>query len=194
MFTGIIETLGRVISIQKEKGNLQLEIASSLSKELKIDQSLSHNGICLTVIQHSKTKHKVTAVRETLEKTNLLKLKKGDFINLERAMLLSNRLDGHLVTGHVDGTSKLKKINRLDGSHVLEFELKKEFAPLIIPKGSVCINGISLTVSKLKQKSFQVTIIPYTWDQTNLKYLKAGDFVNIEFDLIGKYIIRSKQL
>ena len=194
MFTGIIETLGFVKSIQMLKGNLQIEIASTLSKSLRIDQSVSHNGICLTVIKQSKTKHIVTAVQETLEKTNLSKLKAGDSINLERAMLLNSRLDGHLVTGHVDGTSKLLKINKLSGSTELEFELKKEFAKLIISKGSICINGISLTVSKLKQKSFKVVIIPYTWDHTNLKNLNPGALVNIEFDLIGKYIIRSKQV
>lgn len=194
MFTGIIESLGRVKSVQKDKNNLQIEIASPLSKSLKIDQSVSHDGVCLTIIKKSKTSHLVTAVSETLQKTNLSKLKVGSMINLERALHLNSRLDGHLVSGHVDCTSKLLNINKLSGSTELEFELRKEFANLIISKGSITINGISLTVSKLKHKSFKVVIIPFTWEHTNLKYLKTGAPANIEFDMIGKYILRSKHI
>lgn len=194
MFTGIIESLGRVKSIRTDKGNLMIEIASTISKSLKIDQSVAHDGVCLTVIKKFKSSHIVTAVNETLQKTNLSKLKVGGLINLERALHLNSRLDGHLVSGHVDCTSKLLKIKKLPGSTELEFELKKEFANLIISKGSITINGISLTVSKLKSKSFKVSIIPYTWDHTNLKYLEPGALANIEFDLIGKYILRSRQI
>jgi riboflavin synthase len=194
MFTGIIETIGKVAQISSEGSNKTFWIESPLFSELKIDQSLSHNGACLTIEDLKEGLHKVTAVQETLEKTNLHQWQINSPINLERSLLPSSRLDGHFVQGHVDGLGVCKKINDLQGSWQLEFEFEKKFAPYIIEKGSICINGISLTVFDAKKKSFKIAIIPYTWHHTTLMYIKEGDHVNLEFDLIGKYIGRKLSL
>lgn len=194
MFTGIIENLGFIKSLKPIKDNLQIEITSSLSKDLKIDQSVSHNGVCLTIIKSNKSSHVVVAVKETLQCTNLSHLKQGDLINLERAIRIDSRIDGHFVSGHVDCCTHLLKLKKWKGSHELYFKIPKDKEALLIDKGSITINGISLTIAKLKKNQFSVAIIPYTWEHTNLKYLKPGDSVNLEFDLIGKYILRSRLL
>ena len=194
MFTGIIETIGKVVTLQKEGANTRFKIESSISHELKIDQSLSHNGVCLTIEELKDGLHKVTAVKETLDKTDLNQWKPGTQVNLERSLLPSSRLDGHFVQGHVDTIGICKKINEEKGSWELEFEFAKKFAPLIIEKGSICINGISLTAFDVKKKTFRVAVVPYTWQNTNLQYIKAKDTVNLEFDLIGKYITRKLSL
>ena len=194
MFTGIIETIGKVEEITGKGNNKTFWIACSLYTELKIDQSLSHNGVCLTIEELKDGLHKVTAVKETLDKTDLNQWKAGTQVNLERSLLPSSRLDGHFVQGHVDTIGICKKINEEKGSWELEFEFAKKFAPLIIEKGSICINGISLTAFNVKKKTFKVAIIPYTWQNTNLQYIKPKDTVNLEFDLIGKYITRKLSL
>lgn len=194
MFTGIIETIGKLAQISGEGTNKTFWIESPLFQELKIDQSLSHNGICLTIEDLKDGLHKVTAVKETLEKTTLNEWKNGKSVNLERSLLPSNRLDGHFVQGHVDSIGLCKKIKNLHGSWELEFEFDKKFAPFIIEKGSICIDGVSLTAFDVKKKSFRVAIIPYTWQHTGLQYLNPGDTVNLEFDVIGKYIHRKLSL
>lgn len=191
MFTGIVETIGQVVKISEEGTNKSFWIESSLSSEFKADQSIAHDGVCLTVEAVQENRHKVTAVEETLKKTNLGKWHEGHFINLERALLPSNRLDGHFVQGHVDTAGKCKKIKARNGSHEFHFTFSKKFAPLIIEKGSICVNGTSLTAFDVKKTSFKVAIIPYTFDHTTFKFLKEGDDVNLEFDMIGKYILRS---
>jgi riboflavin synthase len=192
MFTGIIEALGGIKEISTHGTNKTFWIQSPLSNEFKVDQSIAHNGVCLTVEEVSNDHHRVTAVSETLQKTTLNQWQVGSLINLERSLLPSSRLDGHFVQGHVDTTGTLEKINPQDGSWELTFSFPKQFAPLIIEKGSISINGISLTAFKVKKSSFRVAIIPYTWQHTNLHILKEEDGVNLEFDLIGKYITRSK--
>ncbi len=190
MFTGIIETTGTVNKIVKKGTNKSFWIASQISPELKVDQSLSHNGVCLTVEEITESAYKVTAIQETLKKTNLDSLKKGDLINLERCMLMNSRIDGHIVQGHVDCTGVCKQIKELDGSWELSFEFSKKFNHLVIEKGSISLNGISLTIFNVKKSSFSVAIIPYTFEHTNIKTLSKGDAVNIEFDMIGKYVAR----
>ena len=194
MFTGIIESMGIVKEISSVGTNKSFWIESPLSAEFKIDQSIAHNGVCLTVEQIQGSIYKVTAVAETLEKTELDHWKVGDAINLERSLLPTNRLDGHFVQGHVDTTGTCKKIKDKNGSHEFEFKFPKKFAALIIEKGSVCINGISLTAFEVKKDSFKVAIIPYTFEHTNLKHLKEEDKVNLEFDMVGKYILRKISL
>jgi riboflavin synthase len=194
MFTGIIETIGRVEQITENGNNKTFWIASPLFPELKIDQSISHNGVCLTIEDLKEGLHRVTAVKETLDKTDLNQWKPGTQVNLERSLLPSSRLDGHFVQGHVDTIGLCKRIKDEDGSWELEFEFDKKFAPLIIEKGSICINGISLTAFDVKKKTFRVAVIPYTWQNTNLQYIKIKDTVNLEFDLIGKYITRKLSL
>jgi riboflavin synthase len=194
MFTGIIETIGRVEQITENGNNKTFWIASPLFPELKIDQSISHNGVCLTIEDLKEGLHRVTAVKETLDKTDLNQWKSGTQVNLERSLLPSSRLDGHFVQGHVDSIGLCKRIKDEDGSWKLEFEFDKKFAPLIIEKGSICINGISLTAFDVKKKTFRVAVIPYTWQNTNLQYIKIKDTVNLEFDLIGKYISRKLSL
>lgn len=194
MFTGIVETLGKVIETATQGTNISFWIESSLYPELKIDQSLAHNGVCLTVEDLNQGLYKVTAVKETLEKTNLNSWKPGMLINLERSLLPSSRLDGHFVQGHVDTIGICRKIITLDGSWEIEFDFDKKLAPFIIEKGSICVNGISLTAFNVKKTKFIVAVIPYTWQHTNLQYLKIEDQVNLEFDLIGKYIIRKLSL
>ncbi len=190
MFTGIIESLGKITNIQLDRENIDFTIKSDISKELKIDQSVSHNGVCLTVIEANKESHVVTAVKETLDKSALKSLSLNSFVNLERAMKLGKRLDGHMVQGHVDGVAKCIDVSSNDGSWVYSFEFDISKETLLIEKGSICINGVSLTVFDLNKNTFKVTIIPYTYENTSFKNLEAGDIVNIEYDMIGKYLAR----
>ncbi len=190
MFTGIIESLGKVTNVKVDRGNIDFTIESEISNELKIDQSVSHNGVCLTVTETSDNTHTVTAVKETLEKSSLKSFSVNDLINLERAMKLGERLDGHLVQGHVDGVAKCIGVSVNDGSWIYKFEFDIKSEMLLIEKGSICINGVSLTVFDIAENTFKVTIIPYTHENTSFKKLKEGDIVNIEFDMIGKYLAR----
>ena len=190
MFTGIIESLGKVTNVKVDRGNIDFTIESEISNELKIDQSVSHNGVCLTVTETSDNTHTVTAVKETLEKSSLKSFSVNDLINLERAMKLGERLDGHLVQGHVDGVAKCIGVSVNDGSWIYKFEFDIKNEMLLIEKGSICINGVSLTVFDIAENTFKVTIIPYTHENTSFKKLKKGDIVNIEFDMIGKYLAR----
>jgi len=190
MFTGIIESLGKVTNVKVDRGNIDFTIESEISNELKIDQSVSHNGVCLTVTETSDNTHTVTAVKETLEKSSLKSFSVNDLINLERAMKLGERLDGHLVQGHVDGVAKCIGISINDGSWIYKFEFDIKNEMLLIEKGSICINGVSLTVFDIAENTFKVTIIPYTHENTSFKQLIEGDIVNIEFDMIGKYLAR----
>ena len=190
MFTGIIESLGKITSVKADRGNIDFTIESDISRELKIDQSVSHNGVCLTVTEQSDNTHTVTAVKETLDKSSLKSFSVDDLINLERAMKLGERLDGHLVQGHVDGVAKCIGMSVNDGSWIYKFEFDVKNEILLIEKGSICINGVSLTVFDIVENTFKVTIIPYTYDNTSFKELKEGDIVNIEFDMIGKYLAR----
>ena len=188
MFTGIVESFGKVVELEKDKGNLHLSLESNLTQELKIDQSLAHNGVCLTVVKIEGNQYTVTAIQETLEKSNLGKIKKGDLINLERAMMMNSRLDGHIVQGHVDQVGICTGIVSRDGSWFFDFEYDQNQKNITIEKGSICVNGVSLTVVKSKLNRFSVAIIPYTYEHTNFKLVQKGDIVNLEFDMIGKYI------
>ena len=190
MFTGIIESLGKITNVKADRGNIDFTIESEISKELKIDQSVSHNGVCLTVTDKSNNTHTVTAVKETLDKSSLRNFSVDDLMNLERAMKLGERLDGHLVQGHVDGVAKCISVSVNDGSWIYQFEFDVKNEILLIEKGSICINGVSLTVFDIVKNTFKVTIIPYTYENTSFKKLKEGDIVNIEFDMIGKYLAR----
>lgn len=194
MFTGIIEAQGEVIAVAKEGSNIHFTINSGLSHRLKIDQSVAHDGVCLTVVACDDQSHTVTAVAETLLKTNLGQWKGGRILNLERAMKLGDRLDGHIVQGHVDTTGTCIDRKEADGSHLFRFEFPEKFAALIIEKGSICINGVSLTAFNAGKNTFEVTIIPYTLEHTNFRNLQAGDAVNLEFDILGKYMLRMKEL
>jgi riboflavin synthase len=193
MFTGIIETLGKITNLQQEQGNLHITVESSISSELKIDQSVAHNGVCLTVISLTDGEHTVTAIEETLNKTSLGHLKTGDLVNLERCMQLNARLDGHIVQGHVDQTAICTGLNELDGSWEYTFQYGAAPGNVTVEKGSICINGISLTVVNSKANSFSVAIIPYTFEHTNLQHVREGSVVNLEFDIIGKYVARLMQ-
>ncbi len=188
MFSGIIEQLGEVKALQKDKSNLHITVKSNFTQELKIDQSIAHNGVCLTVVDIKNDTYTVTAIAETLEKTNLSLLKIGDLINLERCMRLGDRLDGHIVQGHVDQTAICKNVTEADGSGTFTFEYDASKKNITVEKGSVCINGVSLTVVNSKDNSFSVCIIPYTFEHTNFHTIQAGSVVNLEFDIIGKYI------
>ena len=188
MFTGIIEDLGILKKIEKEKGNINLYFKSKLTQELKIDQSLSHNGVCLTVVSVDNDIYKVTAIKETLDKSNLGELKVNSIVNLERAMKSNARLDGHYVQGHVDQIAKCLNVKETDGSWYYEFEYDNTSNNITIEKGSIAVNGVSLTVVDSKLDGFSVAIIPYTYNNTNFKKIQRGDTVNIEFDMIGKYI------
>lgn len=190
MFTGIIETLGTVRALRPESGNLHITIASGISGELKIDQSVAHNGVCLTVIGLAEGEHTVTAIAETLSKTNLGLLKVNDLVNLERCMTLNGRLDGHIVQGHTDQTAICTQFKALEGSWEYTFEYDAAYGNVTVEKGSVCVNGISLTVVNSVANTFSVAIIPYTFEHTNLQQVKIGSVVNIEFDIIGKYVAR----
>ena len=190
MFTGIIESLGKITHVKVDRGNLDFTIESDIGKELKVDQSVSHNGVCLTVTEINNNTHTVTAVKETLDKSSLKNFSVNDLVNLERAMKLGERLDGHLVQGHVDGVAKCLGISVNDGSWIYKFEFDISNEMLLIEKGSICINGVSLTVFDIAENTFKVTIIPYTYENTSFKTLKEGDIVNIEFDMIGKYLAK----
>ena len=194
MFTGIIETTGRVEKIESQRTNKTFWIKSELFSELKIDQSLAHDGVCLTVDALENGLHRVTAIRETLEKSNISEWQEGRMVNLERSLLISSRLDGHFVQGHVDTTGTCLEVKNQNGSWEITFEFPKEFAYLIIEKGSICINGTSLTAFEVNNTSFKVAIIPYTWEHTNLQQLNKNDKVNLEFDIIGKYMHRRLNL
>ena len=188
MFTGIIEGFGKVIELKSDQENLHITLESKLTRELKIDQSLAHNGVCLTVVDIKGNQYVVTAVQETLLKSNLGDLKLGDFINLERAMKINGRLDGHIVQGHVDQTGKCIGVENKDGSWIYKFEYASDPGNITIEKGSITINGVSLTVINSEINTFSVAIIPYTYEHTNFNFIKVGDIVNLEFDMIGKYI------
>ncbi|MCJ8163596.1 riboflavin synthase [Pontibacter sp. E15-1] len=190
MFTGIIETLGHVATIQEENTNRHFTIVSSFTNELKIDQSVAHNGVCLTVVSINGDAYTVTAIDETLQKTNLSSLKPGDVVNLERCMLANGRFDGHVVQGHVDQTAVCASVEDVDGSWVFTFRYDASKGNVTVEKGSICVNGISLTVVNAKEDAFSVAIIPYTYQHTNLQHVKPGDSVNLEFDIIGKYVAR----
>lgn len=190
MFTGIIETTGVVAKIDTSGTNKSFWISSSISGQLKVDQSVAHNGVCLTVEEVAADKHRVTAIAETLEKTNLGFWQPGYTVNLERCLQLNGRLDGHFVQGHTDSTATLIAKTDMSGSWLLRFQFPVAFAALVIEKGSVTVNGISLTAFDVSSDCFSVAIIPYTWQHTNLQFLEAGHTVNIEFDMIGKYLQR----
>lgn len=190
MFTGIIEDLGIIKNLEVEGENLHITVQTSITSELKIDQSVAHNGVCLTVVSIDKDNYIVTAIKETLDKTNLGKLKSGDFVNVERAMKLGDRLDGHIVQGHVDQTAKCISIKEEDGSWVFTFKYDKSLNNITIEKGSITVNGVSLTVVNSKIDEFSVAIIPYTYEHTTFNKLKVGDTVNLEFDVVGKYVKR----
>ena len=190
MFTGIIETLGQVKSLRHEAGNIHFTISSAISKDLRIDQSVAHNGVCLTVVAQDARTHTVTAIQETLHKTNLSAIREGDAINLERCMQMNGRLDGHIVQGHVDQTAECVGLEEQDGSWLFTFAYELAKGNVTVEKGSVCVNGISLTVVNSSDGKFSVAIIPYTYEHTNLHAIKVGDTVNLEFDIIGKYVAR----
>jgi riboflavin synthase len=194
MFTGIIENTGIVKDIQSNGTNKTFWISSSLSNELKIDQSLSHSGVCLTIEEIKDGMHRVTAIEETLLKSNLGQLRTGEVVNLERCMQLNGRLDGHIVQGHVDATAECINIVEKKGSWEFTFRFREEFGAFVIEKGSICLNGISLTCFNITDTDFTIAVIPYTFEHTNINTLKKGTFVNIEFDVIGKYVIRYRQL
>ena len=194
MFTGIIENTGVIKELQSNGTNKTFWITSPLSGELKIDQSLSHNGVCLTVEEIKNGMHRVTAIEETLLKTNLGAWQLGSIVNLERCMQLNGRLDGHIVQGHVDVTAECIAVIEKDGSWEYSFTFQEKFSALIIEKGSITLNGISLTLFNVGINSFSVAVIPYTYEHTNINRLKEGDGVNVEFDIIGKYINRKTML
>ncbi len=188
MFTGIIEAFGRVESLEKEGDNLHLTLASDLAPELKIDQSLAHNGVCLTVVAVNNTTYTVTAIKETLDKTNLGELKQGALVNLERAMKLGARLDGHLVQGHIDQVGFCTQVEEENGSWRFRFQYDPAAQNMTIEKGSITVNGVSLTVVDARKDEFSVAIIPYTYQHTNFHQISQDTKVNLEFDLVGKYI------
>jgi len=190
MFTGIIETLSKVEKIEREGTNVHFTFSSSITSELKIDQSVAHNGVCLTVVSINGKNYVVTAIDETLKRTSLGNLKIGDVVNLERCMPANGRFDGHIVQGHVDTTATCKNIKDLNGSWEFTFEHEKSPENITVEKGSITINGVSLTVVNSTDTSFSVHIIPYTFDHTNFKTLKVGDKVNLEFDIVGKYVAK----
>tara|TARA_R100000935_G_scaffold23395_1_gene42721 strand:- start:39743 stop:40333 length:591 start_codon:yes stop_codon:yes gene_type:complete len=190
MFTGIIETLGKITSLRPEGENLHITIESNITDELKIDQSVAHNGVCLTVVAIKENSYTVTAIKETLDKTNLGAWKVGDLVNLERAMKMGARLDGHIVQGHVDELGTCTSISEADGSWYFTFTYASTNGNVTIEKGSITINGVSLTVVNSKEAEFSVAIIPYTYEHTNFSSFKVGTKVNLEFDVIGKYVKR----
>ena len=190
MFTGIIETLGIIKDLKKDNNNLNITVFSSITHELKIDQSVAHNGVCLTIIAINNGNYTVTAIKETIEKTNLADWKVGDLLNLERAMKLGDRLDGHIVQGHVDQTGICKSIEEANGSWYFTFEYDSNLNNITIEKGSITVNGVSLTVVNSKEKEFSVAIIPYTFEHTNFKNVQIGTTINLEFDVVGKYVAR----
>ncbi len=194
MFTGIIEVLGKVEQIVKEGTNVHYTVSCSLSNEFKIDQSVSHNGVCLTVVSLTEGQHTVTAIEETLKRTNIGDLQVGDVVNIERAMSASARFDGHFVQGHVDTTAKCVAVETVEGSWYFSFQYNLKPEWLLVDKGSICINGVSLTVVEPKGDTFSVAIIPYTYEHTIFHKIEVGTSVNLEFDMIGKYITKYMQL
>lgn len=194
MFTGIVETMGQIAQIREEGTNVHVTIKTALAADLKIDQSVAHNGVCLTVVAQDEEQYTVTAIDETLQKTNLGDWKEGDFVNLERAMQHNARLDGHIVQGHVDTTGTCTGVKEVDGSWIFSFKYTPNELHLLVDKGSVCINGTSLTVVDPTDATFSVAIIPYTFENTIFKFMKAGDAINLEFDILGKYIARYAKL
>ena len=193
MFTGIIEEIGKIVRIEREQANLHLYVKSSFTNELKIDQSVAHNGVCLTVVAIDGDVYQVTAIAETLAKTHLGNLQVGDAVNLERGMLLNTRLDGHIVQGHIDQTGTCSAIQEEAGSTRFTFEYNPSTGNVVIEKGSITVNGVSLTVVDATRDSFSVAVIPYTLVHTNLQHLQIGSIVNLEFDVIGKYVARLMQ-
>ncbi len=194
MFTGIVEEIGKITNLSKSGSNLDITVKAKMTPELKIDQSVAHNGTCLTVVSINGAEYTITAVKETLDKTNLGSLKTGDPVNLERGMKLGDRLDGHIVQGHVDQTAICRKINEADGSWEFTFEYDPAIGNITIEKGSITVNGVSLTVVNSRKNEFSVAIIPYTYEHTTFKTLKEGDEVNLEFDVIGKYVKRISEV
>jgi riboflavin synthase len=190
MFTGIIEQNGRIEKVEHEGSNVHFTVAASFADELQVDQSVAHDGVCLTVVEQTPHTYMVTAIQETMERTSLGQWKQGSVVNLERCTQLGGRLDGHLVQGHVDTTAQLKEVRDEDGSWVLHFSHGVHPEYVTVPKGSITVNGISLTVVDSHPDGFSVAIIPYTWEHTNLHTLRPGDAVNLEFDVIGKYVAR----
>ena len=189
MFTGIIENMAEVVDVKPNKNNLDITFKSDLLSELKVDQSISHNGVCLTVADIFNETYLVNVVKETIDKSNFDSIRVGDMVNVERSMMLNDRLDGHIVQGHVDQIAECVSIDEQGGSYVMTFMYKKS-ENITVEKGSICVNGISLTVCNSKENTFSVAIIPYTWDNTNLKNINVGDTVNLEFDIVGKYIAK----
>jgi riboflavin synthase len=190
MFTGIIETSGKITSIDNTGTNRTFWIESPISHELSIDQSLSHDGVCLTIEEIQGNRHRITAIRETLEKSSIGYWRPGNLVNLERCLRMNGRLDGHIVQGHVDTTASCLQRRQLDGSWEFRFEFPKKFNHLVIEKGSISLNGISLTIFNVKKSKFDIAVIPYTFEHTNIQKLSVGSLVNLEFDMIGKYVSR----
>jgi riboflavin synthase len=190
MFTGIVESKAQLVEINPVQSNISFVFESELTSEFKVDQSVSHNGVCLTIEKIEGMTYQVTAIDETLLKTNLGKLKLGDFANLERSMKADARFDGHIVQGHVDQIGICKKITDLDGSWQIDIEYDESVGNITVEKGSICLNGISLTVFNSKENGFSIAIIPFTWTHTNMHALKEGDIVNLEFDIVGKYLTK----
>ncbi|WP_374440825.1 riboflavin synthase [Epilithonimonas sp.] len=190
MFTGIIEATGNVLKIEKNETNIDFTLSCPFTQELKIDQSLAHNGCCLTVVEINENEYKVTAINETLEKTNLGHWNVGTEVNLERCLKFEGRLDGHVVQGHVDKTGTVENIENLNGSYIITLSYEESDEYTTVPQGSITVNGTSLTVAASGKNQFSVAIIPYTWEFTNMKHLKKGDVVNLEFDIIGKYVAK----
>ena len=194
MFTGIIESMGEITKLEREGGNVHIHIKSDFADELKIDQSVSHNGVCLTVVQKTADEYVVTAIDETLKRSNLGELRPGDSINLERGMKIGDRLDGHIVQGHVDQTAKCTSVKEADGSWIYRFTYDPDEGNITIPKGSISVNGVSLTVVDSEYGQFSVAIIPFTYENTNFSSIVAGTTVNLEFDVIGKYVARLNEV
>ncbi len=194
MFTGIIETTGKIVSIEKNGTNISFWVESAITKELQVDQSLSHEGVCLTVEAIEGSTYRVTAIEETLRKSNLISWESGNTINLERCMVMNGRLDGHIVQGHVDATATCTQYQVLEGSWEYRFELPEGFGHLLIEKGSIAVNGTSLTCFNIDKTHFSIAIIPFTYEHTSINQVKGGSIVNIEFDILGKYVQRWMQL
>lgn len=190
MFSGIVEEPAKVVALERDKENLHITLTCSFVKDLKIDQSVSHNGVCLTVVKKGENTYTVTAVKETLEKSNLGMLKVGDKVNVERSMKIDSLLDGHMVQGHVDQTAICTDVREADGSWYYTFEYDQSKGNITVEKGSIAVNGVSLTVVNSRDNSFQVAIIPYTYEHTNFHEIKKGTVVNLEFDIVGKYITK----
>ncbi|MEE2931228.1 MAG: riboflavin synthase [Bacteroidota bacterium] len=188
MFTGIIENMNEVICLRNEESNLHITFKSAITHELSVDQSVAHNGVCLTIIDINNDNYTVTAIKETLDKTNLGLLKVGDKVNIERSLQINSRLDGHIVQGHIDQISKCLNIEEKEGSFIFMFDYSKENKNLIVKKGSICINGVSLTVMDVEDTFFSVAVIPYTYENTNFCLFNKGEMANIEFDVFGKYV------